>query len=71
MNELNRAIERAQKIIREGEGISQLPETKKFLETKGLTSIRELDDRGKKELEQHLQEVLELLSAQVPMNKIN
>lgn len=37
---------------------SSFPETKKFLEARGLSHVRQLSDKGKEELARHLSDVL-------------
>ncbi len=41
---------------------SSFPETKKFLEARGLTKVSQLDEAGRKALTEHLQAVLAGLS---------
>lgn len=50
---------------------SQFPETKKFLEARGLKSVKELDAKGQEELTEHLTKILELLQAPITEGKIN
>ena len=40
---------------------SEYPETKKFLESKGLTHVSQLDKQGQKELAEYLQKVFEFI----------
>jgi hypothetical protein len=41
---------------------SAFPETQKFLRSKGVTKVSELDEAGRQELMQHLREVLAKIS---------
>ncbi len=41
---------------------SSFPETKKFLEARGLTKVSQLDEAGRKALTEHLQAVLASIS---------
>lgn len=52
-------LERASRLIKKSEDLnSAFPATREFLESRGLTNIRQLDNQGMRDLDMYLQAYL-------------